>query len=104
MIMEEWRIFIKVRAIMKKVDHPLMIEAFSKFWLGFQDLKIKPAQLNQSFTVQDYLRKVLPDIKKQAESCLYAGYKPNKGISKQQEVVNKNSGHMMEILSVLEQY
>ena len=31
MIMEEWKVFIKVRAIMKKVDHPLMIEAFNKF-------------------------------------------------------------------------
>ena len=68
------------------------------------NLKVKPAQLNQSFTAQDYLRKVLPDIKKQAESCLYAGYKPNKGTTKQQELVNKNSRYMMEILSVLEQY
>ena len=74
----------KVRHIMKKVDHPLMIEAFNKFWSGFMNLKVKPAQLNQSFTAQDYLRKVLPDIKKQAESCLYAGYKPNKGTTKQQ--------------------
>jgi len=104
MIMEEWRIFIKVRAIMKKVDHPLMVEAFNKFWLGFMDLKIKPSTLNNSFTAQDYLRKVLPEIKEQAESCLYYGYKPNKGTSKQQEVVNNNSGHMMEILSVLKQY
>jgi len=102
--MKEWQIFNKVRHIMKKVDHPLMIEAFNKFWSGFMNLKVKPAQLNQSFTAQDYLRKVLPDIKKQAESCLYAGYKPNKGTTKQQELVNKNSRYMMEILSVLEQY
>jgi len=104
MIMEEWKIFIKVRAIMKKIDHPLMVETFNKLWLGFQDLKIKPSTLNNSFSTQEYLRKVLPEIKKQAESCFYAGYKPNKGTTKQQEVVNKNSGHMMEILSVLEQY
>ena len=103
-MMKEWQLFNKVRHIMKKVDHPLMTETFNKFWLGFINLKVKPAQLNQSFTAQDYIRKVLPDIKKQAESCLYAGYKPGKGTSKQQEVVNNNSGHMMEILSVLEQY
>ena len=104
MIMEEWKKFIKVRSIMKKVDHPLMVEMFKKCWEGFQDLKIKPHQLNNSFAVQDYLREILPNIKKQAESCLYAGYKPNKGVNKQQEVVNKNSGYMMEILKVLEQY
>ena len=104
MIMEEWKIFIKVRAIMKKVDHPLMVEAFNKFWEGFQDLKIKPSTLNQSFTAQDYLRKVLPEIKEQAKSCLYYGYNPKREVTKQQEIVNKNSGHMMEILSVLEQY
>ena len=89
---------------MKKVDHPLMVKAFNKYWEGFQELKIKPSTLNQSFTAQDYFRDILPKIKNQAESCLYAGYKPNKGTLKQQEVVNKNSGHMMEILSVLEQY
>ena len=89
---------------MKKVDHPLMVEAFNKFWLGFMDLKIKPSTLNQSFTAQDYLRKVLPKIKNQAESCLYYSYNREKGTTKQQEIVNKNSGHMMEILSVLKQY
>ena len=102
--MEEWKVFIKVRAIMKKVDHPLMVDAFNKIWEGFKNLKIKPSTLNQSFTAQDYLRKVLPDIKKQAESCLYYGYSREKGTTKKQELVNKNSGHMMEILSVLEQY
>ena len=89
---------------MKKVDHPLMVKAFNKYWEGFQELKIKPSTLNQSFTAQDYFRDILPDIKKQAESCLYAGYKPNKRTSKQQEVVNNNSGHMIEILSLLKQY
>jgi len=89
---------------MKKVDHPLMTESFNKFWLGFMDLRVKPSTLNNSFSAQEYLRDILPQIKKQAESCLYAGYKPNKGTTKQQEMVNKNSGHMMEILSVLEQY
>ena len=89
---------------MKKVDHPLMVEMFKKYWEGFQNLKVKPAQLNNSFAVQEYLREILPNIRNQAESCLYAGYKPNKGVTKQQEVVNKNSGYMMEILSVLEQY
>jgi len=102
--MKEWQIFNKVRHIMKKVDHPLMIEAFNKYWLGFMDLRVKPSQLNQSFVTQDYLRNILPQIKNQAESCLYYGYKHNKGTSKQQEIVNKNSGYMMEILSVLEQY
>jgi len=102
--MKEWQIFNKVRHIMKKVDHPLMTESFNKFWLGFMDLRVKPSTLNNSFSAQEYLRDILPQIKKQAESCLYAGYKPNKGTTKQQEMVNKNSGHMMEILSVLEQY
>ena len=102
--MKEWQIFNKVRHIMKKVDHPLMTESFNKFWLGFMDLRVKPSTLNNSFSAQEYLRDILPQIKKQAESCIYAGYKPNKGTTKQQEMVNKNSGHMMEILSVLEQY
>ena len=102
--MEEWQLFYKVRQIMRNIDHPLMIETINKYLEGFKNLRVKPSQLNQSFVAQDYLRKVLPDIKKQAESCLYAGYKPNKGTSKQQEVVNNNSGHMMEILSVLKQY
>ena len=100
--MNEWKLFVKVRYIMKKVDHPLMVEMFKKYWEGLQDLKVKPAQLNNSFTVQDYLREILPSIKKQAESCLYAGYKPNKGVTKQQDIVNKNSVYMIEILSVLE--
>jgi len=102
--MEEWQLFYKVRQIMRNIDHPLMIETINKYLEGFKNLRVKPSQLNQSFVAQDYLRKVLPDIKKQAESCLYAGYKPNKGTSKQQEVVNNNSGYMMEILLVLEQY
>jgi len=102
--MKEWQLFYKVRQIMRNVDHPLMIEAINKYLEGFKDLRIKPSQLNDSFVAQDYLRDILPEIKKQAESCLYYGYKPNKGTSKQQELVNKNSGYMMEILSVLEQY
>ena len=102
--MNEWKLFIKVRYIMKKVDHPLMVEMFKKCWEGFQDLKIKPAQLNNSFVVQDYLREILPSIKKQAESCLYYGYNPNKEKSKKQEIVERNSGYMMEILRLLEQY
>jgi len=102
--MKEWQLFYKVRQIMRNVDHPLMIEAINKYLEGLKDLNVKPAQLNQSFVAQDYLRDILPQIKKQAESCLYTGYKPNKGTTKQQEMVNKNSGYMIEILSVLEQY
>jgi len=104
MIMNEWKTFAKIRYIMKKVDHPLMVESFNKIWEGFQNLKIKPSTLNSSFTAQDYLRKVLPQIKNQAESCLYYGYSPNKGTTKKQEMVNKNSIHMMEIMKVLEEY
>ena len=102
--MKEWQLFYKVRQIMRNVDHPLMVETINKFLEGFKELKIKPSQLNNSFVAQDYLRDILPRIKNQAESCLYSGYKPNKGTTKQQEIVNKNSGYMMEILSVLEQY
>jgi len=103
MIMNEWKTFAKIRHIMKKVDHPLMVESFNKIWEGFQELKIKPSQLNNSFSAQDYLRSVLPQIKNQAESCLYYGYNPKKGTTKQQEIVNKNSGYMMEIISTIEQ-
>jgi len=102
--MKEWQLFYKVRQIMRNVDHPLMIEAINKYLKGLKDLGVKPSQLNQSFVAQDYLRDILPKIKNQAESCLYYGYSREKGTSKQQEVVNKNSGYMMEILSVLEQY
>ena len=102
--MNEWKLFIKVRHIMKKIDHPLMVEMFKKCWEGFQNLKVKPVQLNNSFAVQEYLREILPNIKKQAESCLYAGYSPGKGITKKEEIVYKNNSHMIEILSVLEQY
>ena len=102
--MKEWQLFVKVRYIMKKVDHPLMLEMFNNCWNGLKALKIKPAQLNNSFAVQDYLREILPRIKKQAESCLYFGYNPNKEKSKKQEIVERNSGHMMEILTVLKEY
>jgi len=65
-MMNEWKTFNKIRHIMKKVDHPLMVETFNKIWEGFKNLNVKPCQLNQSFTAQDYLREVLPRIKDQA--------------------------------------
>jgi hypothetical protein len=102
--MKEWKQFTKVRGIMKQVNHPLMIEKINNVWAGFQALNIKPKYLNESISAQNYLRKVLPEIKNQAESCLYYPYMREKNNHRYSDVVNANSVQMLEIISMLEEY
>lgn len=99
--MKEWNIFVKVRSIMKKVNHPLMLEKYNKIWNEFQELKIKPSQLNNSIIAQDFLRKALSELKQQAESCLYYGYQPNKEENKSKNIIFNNGVYLLEIISLI---
>lgn len=101
--MQEWQTFYKIRVIMKKVTHPLMVEKYNTVWNDLKELKVKPSQLNQAFHLQDFLRKILPELKKQAEACLYYSYKRTKGNDKN-DIIYNNSTYMLQIISLLEQY
>lgn len=98
----EWKDFVKVKKVMTKVTHPLMVKLFDNIWNNFK-LQWKPKDITSSICAQDYLRDNLPILKKQAEDCLYVPYVP-RGISIDVSAVHSNSEHMLEIINILESY